>query len=118
MAWRLAVAHVRRRRVGGRDHRRCAPVRGRSPERGRRGPGRPHPQFAGRAAVLSGFGGLLGRRRVDTPVAVARNYGGTVAVVLVSAALLAVGLAKQSYCVIVKPRLPLDRSVVFTGYEP
>ena len=25
---------------------------------------------------------------------------------------------KQSYCVIVKPRLPLDRSVVFTGYEP
>jgi hypothetical protein len=124
----------------------------------------------------AGFGGLLGRRRVDMPVAVARNYGGTVAVVLVSAALLAVGLArhggivanqhvlrdaivraegyigdhapqtfrantqhtdtvtiqagemyrtcvpsqdaKQSYCVIVKPRLPLDRSVVFAGYEP
>ena len=66
----------------------------------------------------AGFGGLLGRRRVDMPVAVARNYGGTVAVVLVSAALLPVGLAKQSYCVIVKPRLPLDRSVVFAGYEP
>jgi hypothetical protein len=124
----------------------------------------------------AGFGGLLRRRRADMPVAVARNYGGTVAVVLVSAALLAVGLArhggivanqhalrdaivraegyigdhapqtfrantqhtdtvtiqagemyrtcvpsqdaKQSYCVIVKPRLPLDRSVVFAGYEP
>jgi hypothetical protein len=40
----------------------------------------------------AGFGGLLRRRRADMPVAVARNYGGTVAVVLVSAALLAVGL--------------------------
>jgi hypothetical protein len=123
-----------------------------------------------------GFGLLLRRRRGDMPVGVARNYGGTVAVTLVSAGLLAVGLARhegivdnqhalrdaivravgyigdrapqtfrvnaqrtdtftieagaiyrtcapsqdgrRSYCVIVKPRLPLARSVVFDGYEP
>jgi hypothetical protein len=122
------------------------------------------------------FGRLLRRRRGDPPVGVARNCGGTLAVVLVSAALLAVGLMRhgaiierrhalddaivraaayigdhapatfranarhtdtftiepeamyrtcvpsqnrrRSYCVIVKPRLPLDRSVVFAGYEP
>jgi hypothetical protein len=123
-----------------------------------------------------GFGGLLRRVRGDMPVGVARNYGGAIAVVLVSAALLAVGLARhegivegqqalrdavvraiayigdhappafranarrtdtftiqagaiyrtcvpsrdqtRSYCVIVKPGLPLARSVVFDGYEP
>ncbi len=123
-----------------------------------------------------GFGLLLRRRRTDMPVSVARNYGGTIAVALVTAGLLAIGLArhpgivanqrslrdaivravafigdhapqtfranaqrtdtftiqagsmyrtcvpsqdaKHSYCVIVKPRLPLTRSVVFDGYEP
>ncbi|HEX3975874.1 MAG TPA: hypothetical protein VHW96_06390 [Solirubrobacteraceae bacterium] len=123
-----------------------------------------------------GLGLLLRRRRGDMPVGVARNYAGTLAVALVSAGLLAVGLArhegivenrqamrdatvravayigdhapqtfranaqrtdtftiqagtvyracalsqdgKHSYCVIVKPRLPLERSVVFDGYEP
>lgn len=122
------------------------------------------------------FGGLLRRRRTDMPSTVARNYGGTIAVALVTAALLVVGLVRhgsivdrqhalrdavvraeayigdhapatfranarrtdtftiqagtvyrtcvasqdgrRSYCVIVKPRLPLDRSVVFAGYEP
>ena len=123
-----------------------------------------------------GFGALLRRVRGDMPVSVARNYGGAIAVILVSAALLAVGLARhegivdgqqelrdavvravayigdhapqafranarrtdtftiqagavyrtcvpsrddsRSYCVIVKPALPLARSVVFDGYEP
>jgi hypothetical protein len=123
-----------------------------------------------------GLGLLLRRWRGDMPTGVARNYGGTLAVGLVSAALLAIGLARhggivanqralrdaivraaayigdhapqtfradaqrtdtftiqagamyrtcvpsedaqRSYCVIVKPRLPLDRSVVFAGYEP
>ena len=123
-----------------------------------------------------GFGRLLRRLRGDMPVGVARNYGGTLAVALVSVVLLAIGLArhgaivanqralrdaivraaayigdhapqtfradaqrtntftiqagamyrtcvpsqdaKRSYCVIVKPRLPLERSVVFAGYEP
>jgi hypothetical protein len=123
-----------------------------------------------------GLGALLRRVRGDMPVGVARNYGGTIAVALVSAALLAAGLARhesivgnqqalrdavvravayigdhapqafranarqtdtftiqagamyrtcvpsrdgrRSYCVIVKPRLPLQRSVVFGGYEP
>jgi hypothetical protein len=123
-----------------------------------------------------GLGLLLRRWRSDMPVGVARNYGGTFAVVLVSTGLLALGLArhevivgnqqalrdatvravayigdhapltfrvnaqradtftiqagviyrtcafsqdgKHSYCVIVKPRLPLERSVVFDGYEP
>jgi hypothetical protein len=122
------------------------------------------------------FGLVLRRRRRDMPVGVARNYGGTMAVVLVSAGLLAIGVARhpglaadqralrdaivravayigdhapqtfrtnaqrtdtftiqagamyrtcvpsrdgrRSYCVIVKPRLPLSRSVVFAGYEP
>ncbi len=123
-----------------------------------------------------GLGLLLRRRRTDMPVAVARNYGGTIAVALVSVVLLGAGLArhpgiveeqhalrdavvravayigvhapqtfranaqrtdtftiqagsmyrtcvpsqdaKRSYCVIVKPRLALTRSVVFDGYEP
>jgi hypothetical protein len=123
-----------------------------------------------------GFGRLLRRRRGDMPVGVARNYGGTVAVLLVSAGLLGIGLARHpgivreqralrdaivravayigdhapqtfranaqrsdtftiqagsmyrtcvpsqdgrhTYCVIVKPQLPLTRSVVFDGYEP
>jgi hypothetical protein len=122
------------------------------------------------------LGALLRRVRGDMPVGVARNYGGTAAVVLVSAGLLAVGLARhegivdnqqalrdavvravayigdhapqvfranaqrtdtftiqagtmyrtcvtssdgrRAYCVIVKPRLPLARSVVFAGSEP
>jgi hypothetical protein len=127
--------------------------------------------------LLSGAAGaLLRRRRRDLPVAVARNYGGTLVVLLVSAALLAMGLARhpqivgrqhalqdaivraeayigdhapatfradatrtdtftiqagavyrtcapsqdgrRSYCVIVKPQLPLARSVVFDGDEP
>ncbi len=38
------------------------------------------------------FGGLLRRRRADLPSVVARNYGGTVAVVAVSASLLVAGL--------------------------
>jgi hypothetical protein len=123
-----------------------------------------------------GFGVLLRRVRGDMPVGVARNYGGTLAVALVSAGLLALGLARhegivdnqqalrdavvravayigdhapqvfranaqrtdtftiqagavyrtcvssadgrRSYCVIVKPGLPLASSVVFAGYEP
>ncbi len=122
------------------------------------------------------LGAILRRLRGDMPVSVARNYGGTIAVMLVSALLLAAGLARhggivdnqqalrdavvravayvgdhapqafranarqtdtftiqagtmyrtcvpsrdgaRSYCVIVKPRLPLARSVVFDGYEP
>jgi hypothetical protein len=122
------------------------------------------------------FGLLLRRRRGDLPSLVARNYGGTIAVVMVSVGLTAAGVARHSgivqrrhaltdaivraeafigarapatfranathtdtftiqagsvyrtcapsqdgrrtYCVIVKPRLPLARSVVFDGYEP
>jgi hypothetical protein len=125
---------------------------------------------------LSRPGGVILRRvRSDMPVSVARNYAGTLAVVLVSGGLLAAGLARhegildnqqslrdavvravayigdhapqafranarqtdtftiqagtmyrtcvpsrdgRSYCVIVKPHLPLARSVVFAGYEP
>jgi hypothetical protein len=121
--------------------------------------------------------GIVVRRfRPDMPVGVARNYAGTFAVVLVSAAMLAIGLAHhatvvaqqralddaivraeayigdrapaefrvnvthtntytiqpgavyrtcvpnrtgtRTYCVIVKTRLPLARSVVPDGYEP
>ncbi|HEY2259063.1 MAG TPA: hypothetical protein VGH45_05095 [Solirubrobacteraceae bacterium] len=119
---------------------------------------------------------LLRRRRPDLPMGVARNYAGTTAVLLVSAAILGVGLlhrptidaqqrmldevvaraeayigdrapaafradashtdtftilagslyrtcvpsrdGRRTYCVIVKPRLPLAQSVVFAGYEP
>ncbi|HEY2320197.1 MAG TPA: hypothetical protein VGH67_17955 [Solirubrobacteraceae bacterium] len=119
---------------------------------------------------------LLRRRRPDLPVIIARNYGGTCAVLLVTAVLTGAGLARhgaivanqraladavvraegfigdhapaafranarhtdtftiqagviyrtctpspdgrRAYCVIVKPRLPLARSVVFGGYEP
>ncbi|MFZ0090308.1 MAG: hypothetical protein WAL63_12420 [Solirubrobacteraceae bacterium] len=122
------------------------------------------------------FGMLLRRRRPDLPMLVARNYGGTFAIGLITAALLAGGLVRhdsivnrqrilddaivraeayigthappafraeatrtdtytieagvayrtcalsqdgrRSYCVVVKPRLPLSRSVVFDGYEP
>ena len=122
------------------------------------------------------FGMLLRRRRGDLPSVVARNYGGTIAVLMVTLGLTAAGLARhggivarrqalsdaivrseafigarapatfranvrhtdtftiqagsvyrtcvpspdatRSYCVIVKPRLPLARSVVFDGYEP
>ncbi|HYZ80556.1 MAG TPA: hypothetical protein VE571_04770 [Solirubrobacteraceae bacterium] len=122
------------------------------------------------------LGRLLRRRRGDMPVVVARNYGGTCAVLLVCVGLAAAGLARhgaivadqraladavvraagfigdrapapfranarhadtftieagaiyricvpspdgrRTYCVIVKPRLPLARSVVFDGYEP
>ena len=42
-----------------------------------------------------GFGLMLRRRRTDMPVGVARNYGGTAAVVLVSAGLLAAGMARH-----------------------
>lgn len=123
-----------------------------------------------------GLGLLVRRGRPDMPVSVARNYGGTMAVVLVTAGLLAAGLGRhegivdaqhalrdaviramayigdhapatfranaqrtdtftiqagaiyrtcvpsqdrrRSYCVIVNTRLPLQRSVVFAGYEP
>jgi hypothetical protein len=123
-----------------------------------------------------GLGRLWRRRHPDMPAAIACNYGGTVAVGLVSAALLVIGLARhdsivdrrqalidavvraeayigdhapatfranatrtdtftieagavyrtcvpsqdarRSYCVIVKPQLPLASSVVFAGYEP
>ena len=122
------------------------------------------------------FGKLLRRRRTDLPMAIARNYGGTIAVIGVSVLIAAIGVARhggivsrqralsdaivraeayigdhapatfradatrtdtftiqagtmyrtcvpsqdgrRSYCVIVKPRLPLARSVVFAGYEP
>jgi hypothetical protein len=42
-----------------------------------------------------GFGVLLRRWRGDMPVGVARNYGGTVAIALVSTGLLAAGLARH-----------------------
>lgn len=41
------------------------------------------------------LGAALRRRRRDMPVGVARNYGGTVAVLLVTALMLAVGLAHR-----------------------
>jgi hypothetical protein len=121
-------------------------------------------------------GSLLRRRRGELPVGVARNYAGTLAVSLVSAGLLCLGLlhhrsimqaqralddaivraeafigdhapatfaadalhtdtftiqsgivyrtcvpsrdGARTYCVIVKPKLPLARSVIFAGYEP
>jgi hypothetical protein len=122
------------------------------------------------------LGAALRRRRTDMPVGVARNYAGTGAVLLVSASMLAIGLAHRptimaqrraledavmraeayigdrapeqfrvnvthtdtfiiqpgvvyrtcvpnragtrTYCVIVKPALPLAQSVVPAGYEP
>jgi hypothetical protein len=122
------------------------------------------------------IGALLRRTRPDLPWVVARNYGGTSAVLAVSAALLTAGLVHHSavlanqsalrdatvraeawigmqapaefrrhvdlpdtfaiepgsiyrtcvpghsfsrtYCVIVKTRLPLTRSVTFAGYTP
>jgi hypothetical protein len=42
-----------------------------------------------------GLGLLLRRWRTDMPLGVARNYGGTAAVLLVSAALLAIGVARH-----------------------
>jgi hypothetical protein len=122
------------------------------------------------------FGGLLRHRRGDLPVGVARNYAGTLAVSLVSAGILCLGVLHQpairqdqrvlddvivraeayigdhapaafavnalhpdtltiqsgvvyrtcvpsldgtrTYCVIVKPKLPLAQSVIPAGYEP
>jgi hypothetical protein len=122
------------------------------------------------------FGNLLRRRRTDLPLGVARNYAGTLAVSLVSVAILGLGLlhhpaiaraqralddaitraeafigdhapatfaanashtdtftiqsgsvyrtcvpsrdGTRTYCVIVRPRLPLAQSVIFDGYEP
>lgn len=122
------------------------------------------------------FGALLRRRRTDMPGVVARNYGGTAAIGLITLIMLSAGLAhhaalteeqhtlreaiaraeafigdhapapframayhtdtytiqagevyrtcvpdrtlSRTYCVIVKPRLPLMQSVVFGGYEP
>lgn len=122
------------------------------------------------------FGRLIRRRRTDMPIEVARNYGGTAAISLITAIVLGAGLAHhpaltdeqhtlreailraeafigdrapapframadhtdtytiqagqiyrtcvpdraltRTYCVIVKPRLPLTESVVFAGYEP
>jgi hypothetical protein len=122
------------------------------------------------------LGALLRRRRRDLPVAVARNYAGTGAVLAVTAVILVIGLAhhpvvmaderalddaiaraeayigdrapeqfrvnayhtdtftiqagvmyrtcvpsrngRESYCVIVKERMPLSQSVVPDGYEP
>ncbi|MEO8967460.1 MAG: hypothetical protein ABI355_07635 [Solirubrobacteraceae bacterium] len=122
------------------------------------------------------LGRLIRRRRTDLPIEVARNYGGTAAISLITAIVLGAGLAHhtalvaeqhtlrevivraeafigdhapapframashtdtytiqpgqiyrtcvpdrtvtRTYCVIVKPRLPLTASVVFGGYEP
>ncbi len=122
------------------------------------------------------FGRLIRRRRTDMPIEVARNYGGTAVISLITAIVLGAGLAHhatltreqhtlhevvvraeafigdrapaaframaihtdtytiqagavyrtcvpdrartRTYCVIVKPRLPLAESVVFGGYEP
>jgi hypothetical protein len=63
------------------------------------------------------LGSLLRRRRPDLPVMVARNYGGVVAVVMVSAVMLAVGVVHHS--TIVAQRQSLDdavaRAVAFIG---
>jgi hypothetical protein len=122
------------------------------------------------------LGSLLRRRRADLPREVARNYAGTLAVSLVSAGMLGLGLlhhptimreqralndavvraeafigdhapaafaanashtdtftiqpgvvyrtcvpsrdGTRTYCVIVRPKLPLSRSVIFDSYEP
>jgi hypothetical protein len=53
---------------------------------------------------------LLRRRRTDMPVGVARNYGGTFAVVLVSAGMLAVGLLHHP--AIVADRHALNDAIV------
>ena len=121
------------------------------------------------------FGAILRRRRTDMPVAVARNYGGTAAVLIVPVVFVVAGLlhrpaiedqqrmlndavtraiayigdrapepfranvqhtdtytivpgsvyrtcvpnaaGTRTYCVIVKPHMPLARSVVPAGYE-
>ncbi len=130
------------------------------------------------AVVLASrpIGLLLRRARPGLPMVVARNYGGTIAILLVTAGLLTIGLlrhdsimsgrrvlddavvraqafigdhapptfradatqtttytieagvayrtcalsqdGRRSYCVVVRPRLPLAKSVVFDGYEP
>lgn len=41
------------------------------------------------------FGAALRHRRRDLPVVIARNYGGTVAVLLISAVLLAIGVGRH-----------------------
>jgi hypothetical protein len=122
------------------------------------------------------FGALVRRRRTDMPRVVARDYGGTAAIGLITLIMLGAGLAHhatltgeqhtlrealaravafigdrapapfrrmaghadtftiqagqvyrtcvpnlagtQTYCVIVRPRLPLQSSVTFDGYEP
>jgi hypothetical protein len=64
-------------------------------------------------AVLFGsrpFGSLLRRHRTDLPVGVARNYGGTFAVILVSVAMLTVGLLHHSS--IVNEQRVLDEAIV------
>jgi hypothetical protein len=53
---------------------------------------------------------LLRRRRTDMPVGVARNYGGTFAVVLVSAGMLAIGLLHHP--AIVADRHALNDAIV------
>jgi len=122
------------------------------------------------------FGAVVRRRRTDMPRVVARDYGGTAAIGLITLIMLGAGVAHhgtltdeqhtlreaivravafigdrapapframadhtdtytiqagqiyrtcvpdrtltRTYCVIVKPRMPLSRSVVFGGYEP
>ncbi|HET9105397.1 MAG TPA: hypothetical protein VFN55_18755 [Solirubrobacteraceae bacterium] len=122
------------------------------------------------------LGALVHRRRRDMPPVVARDYGGTLGVALVTALMVTAGLVHhgalagerstlrdaiaraeayvgdhapapfrlmaahtdtftiqagqvyrtcvpnpagtRTYCVIVRPRLPLQRSVTFDGYEP
>jgi hypothetical protein len=41
------------------------------------------------------FGALIRRRRADMPASVARNYGGTLVIVLISAGMLAAGQARH-----------------------
>ena len=55
------------------------------------------------------LGNLLRRRRRDMPVVVARNYGGAAAVGLVTAVMVAVGVAHHS--TIVSQRQSLDDAV-------
>jgi hypothetical protein len=56
------------------------------------------------------FGYVLRRFRPDLPAAVARNYGGTVAVLLVSAGMLAIGVARHGS--IVSDGRALDDAIV------
>ncbi len=56
------------------------------------------------------LGAVLRRRRRDLPVAVARNYAGTAAVLLVSAAMVALGLAHRHE--LQRQRLALDDAIM------